>query len=45
VLVKCHFEAFVALSKCSKIFYQNRILRFAKPDSLVLADLLRCFFF
>ncbi len=45
VLVKCHLKAFVALSWSSEIFYQNRILRFAKPDSPVLTDLLRSFFF
>jgi hypothetical protein len=45
VLVKCHFEAFVALSRCSKIFCQNRILQFVKPDSLVLTDLLQSFLF
>jgi hypothetical protein len=28
ILVKCHFKAFVALSKCSRIFYQNRTIRF-----------------
>jgi hypothetical protein len=33
VLVKCHFGAFVALSRSSEIFYQNRTLRFAKPDN------------
>jgi hypothetical protein len=45
VLVKCHFEAFVVLSRNSGIFYQNWILRFAKSDSPVLVDLLRRFFF
>jgi hypothetical protein len=45
VLVKCHLEAFVALPQSSEIFYQNRILRFAKPDNLVLTDLLRGFLF
>jgi hypothetical protein len=44
VLVKCHLEAFVALSSSSEIFYQNWILRFAKSDSPVLTDLLQCFF-
>jgi hypothetical protein len=44
VLVKCHFEAFVALFRSSKIFCQNWILQFGKPDSLVLTDLLRYFF-
>jgi hypothetical protein len=44
VLVKCHLEAFVALPWSSEIFYQNWILWFAKPDSLVLTDLLRSFF-
>jgi hypothetical protein len=32
VLVKCHFEAFVALSRNSKFFCQNRTVWFAKPD-------------
>jgi hypothetical protein len=45
VLVKCHFEVFVALSKGSEIFCRNRILRFVKPDSPILIDLFRCFFF
>jgi hypothetical protein len=45
VLVKCHLEAFVALSWSSKIFCQNRIFRFTKPDSPVLTDLIQCFFF
>jgi hypothetical protein len=45
VLVKCHFEAFVTLSRSSKIFCQNRILRFTKPDSPILTDLFWCFFF
>jgi hypothetical protein len=45
MLVKCHFEAFVALSRSFAIFYQNRILQFAKPDNLILVDLLRRFFF
>jgi hypothetical protein len=45
VLVKCHFKALVALSRSSRIFCQNQILRFAKPDNPVLIDLLRCFLF
>jgi hypothetical protein len=45
VLVKCHFEAFVALFRSSRIFCRNRILQFAKPDPPVLTDFLRCFFF
>jgi hypothetical protein len=45
VFIKCHFEAFVALSRSSEIFYRNRILRFPKPDSPVLTYLLRHFFF
>jgi hypothetical protein len=45
VLVKCHFEAFIALSRSSGIFCQNRTIRFAKPDPLILTDFLRCFFF
>jgi hypothetical protein len=45
VLVKCHFKDFVALSRSSGIFYQNRIFQFAKLDSSVLTELLRCFFF
>jgi hypothetical protein len=45
VLIKCHFKVFVALFRNSGIFCQNRILQFSKPDSLVLIDLLRCFFF
>jgi hypothetical protein len=40
VLVKCHLEDFVALPWSSEIFCRNRILRFAKPDSPVLTDLL-----
>jgi hypothetical protein len=40
VLVKCHLEAFVALSISSGIFCRNRILRFTKPDSPVLTYLL-----
>jgi hypothetical protein len=32
VLVKCHLEAFVTLFRSSRIFYQNRILRFTKSD-------------
>jgi hypothetical protein len=40
VLVKCHFKVFVALSRSSRIFYRNQILRFAKPDSPALTDLL-----
>jgi hypothetical protein len=44
VLVKCHFEAFVALPWSSKNFCQNRVLWFAKPDSPVFTDLLRLFF-
>jgi hypothetical protein len=45
VLIKCHFEVFAALSRSSKIFYQNWTIRFAKLDTLVLTDFLRCFFF
>jgi hypothetical protein len=44
VLVKCHLEAFVALPWSSEIFYRNRILQFAKPDSPIVTDLLRSFF-
>jgi hypothetical protein len=40
VLVKCHFETFVALSISSEIFCRNRILRFTKLGSLVLTELL-----
>jgi hypothetical protein len=40
VLVKCHLEAFVALSKSSRIFCQNWTLWFIKPDNPVLTDLL-----
>jgi hypothetical protein len=45
VLVKCHFEAFVTLSRGFEIFCRNRILQFAKPVSPILIDLLRYFFF
>jgi hypothetical protein len=45
ILFKCHFDAFVALSKGSGIFYRNWTIQFAKPDHLVLADLLHRFFF
>jgi hypothetical protein len=45
VLVKCHFKAFVALSRNSRISCQNWILRFVKLDSPIFAYLLRCFFF
>jgi hypothetical protein len=45
VLVKCHFETFVALSRSFEIFCQNRILRFSKLDLLILTDFLRRFFF
>jgi hypothetical protein len=45
VLVKCHLEAFVALSKSTEIFYQNWILWFAKSNSPVLTDLPRSLFF
>jgi hypothetical protein len=45
VLIKCHFEAFVAPSRSSVIFCRNRTIRFSKPDPLVLTDLLWCFFF
>jgi hypothetical protein len=45
VFVKCHLEAFIALSRSSEIFCQNRILRFVKSDSPVLTYLLRRFFF
>jgi hypothetical protein len=40
LLVKCHFEAFIALSRSSEFFCPNRILRFAKPNSSVLTDLI-----
>jgi hypothetical protein len=40
VLVKYHFDAFVALFRSSEIFYRNRTIRFAKPDPPVLTDLL-----
>jgi hypothetical protein len=40
ILVKCHLEAFVTLSRSSAIFCRNWILRFTKPDSPVLTDLL-----
>jgi hypothetical protein len=33
VLVKCHFGAFVALSRSSGMFCRNQTLRFVKPDS------------
>jgi hypothetical protein len=39
VLVKCHFKSFVALSRSSIIFYQNRILQFAKPDNPIFGRL------
>jgi hypothetical protein len=45
VLVKCHFGAFVALSRSFGIFCRNRTLQFVKPGSLVFTDLLRLFFF
>jgi hypothetical protein len=45
VLIKCHFEAFVALFRSSEFFCWNRILRFPKPDNLILIDLFWCFFF
>jgi hypothetical protein len=45
VLVKCHFKAFVALSRSSRIFCRNRTIQFAALDHPVLANLLRCFFF
>jgi hypothetical protein len=45
LLVKCHLEAFVTLLQSSEIFCQNQILKFAKPDSMILTDLLRSFFF
>jgi hypothetical protein len=45
VLIKCHFEAFVALSRSSEFFCRNQILQFPKLDSPILTDLLRCFFF
>jgi hypothetical protein len=45
VLVKCYVKAFVALPRISKIFCQNWNIWFAKPDSPVLTDLLRSFFF
>jgi hypothetical protein len=45
VLIKCHFEAFVALFRSSDFFCQNRILWFPKSDSPILTDLLWCFFF
>jgi hypothetical protein len=40
VLVKCHFKAFVALSRSSGIFCQNQTLRFTKLDNPILIDLL-----
>jgi hypothetical protein len=40
VLVKCYLEAFVALFRSSGIFCRNWILRFTKPDSPILTDLL-----
>jgi hypothetical protein len=40
VLVKCHFKAFVALSRSSRIFCRNQILWFAKLNIPVLTDLL-----
>jgi hypothetical protein len=45
VIVKCHLEVFVVLPWSSEFFWLNRILRFAKPDSPVLTDLLQSFFF
>jgi hypothetical protein len=45
ILVKCHLKTFITLSWGSKIFWRNQILRFAKPDSPVLTDLLQSFFF
>jgi hypothetical protein len=45
VLFKCHLEAFVALSRSSEIFCQNRILWFTKSDSPILTNLLCSFFF
>jgi hypothetical protein len=32
ILVKCHFKAFIALSRCSRIFCRNWRIRFAKLD-------------
>jgi hypothetical protein len=40
VLIKCHFEVFVALSRSSEIFCQNQTIRCAKSDPLILTDLL-----
>jgi hypothetical protein len=45
VLIKCHLEAFIALPRSSEIFCRNPILRFVKPDSPVLTNLFRSFFF
>jgi hypothetical protein len=45
VVVKCYFEALVAVSRSFGILCRNRTTRFAKPDPPVLIDLLRCFFF
>jgi hypothetical protein len=45
ILFKCHFEAFVALSKGYDTFYRNWTIQFAKPDHSVLTDLLCHFFF
>jgi hypothetical protein len=40
VFVKCHFEAFVVLSRSSGTFSRNRTIQFAKLDPPVLTDLL-----
>jgi hypothetical protein len=45
MLIKCHFEAFVALSKSSGFFCRKQTIRFAKLDPPILTDLLRHFFF
>jgi hypothetical protein len=45
VLVKCHFEAFAALSRSSRIFCRNQTIWFIKPDTPVLTDLFWYFFF
>jgi hypothetical protein len=45
VPLKCHFEAFVTLSRSSGVFCQNWILWFAKPDNPILTELFQRFFF
>jgi hypothetical protein len=40
MLVKCHFEAFIALSRSSGIFCRNWTIRFTKPDPPILTDFL-----